>query len=258
MLPHRPHTKAEKKVKGQRSKEWWASPSGQKQKRLNGARMAEWNTTRIFSEETLRRASERLTHINKTRTRSEKERQDISNRMKKAHLEGNGPRRGPLTDLEKAAHRARLLAHPLKSPPMSDAAKESSSKRMRENNPMWRPDVAARAGKTRSLLHREQMSIKAKELRASGSFIRRSPISNTERARISERMLANNPMKNPLVVAKVIATRAITGSDAIADRRMRQTWAEGKITSAHRRMAGGRRTINKSEAKLLAIIGPLG
>lgn len=141
--------------------------------------------------------------------------------------------------------------------PAQKIAREKARIRMRENNPMRRPDVARRMGETRKAMHGARLSAMTKERRANGTF-QPGPMTIEQRQRIAARMTANNPMKDASVIERVVATKRAMGQYEAASDRMKQTWADGKITSAHRRMVGGRRAINQSEAKLLAIVGPLG
>jgi len=71
------------------------------------------------------------------------------------------------------------------------------------------------------------------------------------RARSAERMRSNNPMKDPEVVARQVATLA--ASKGIFSERMKRSWREGKIKS--RSFYGANKVApNKAECKLAEII----
>lgn len=135
---------------------------------------------------------------------------------------------------------------------MSEEARRRISERMRQNNPMKRPEVAQRAGATNRERNHDKLAVETKRRRANGSF-RPGVMTQAGRDAIAKRMRENNPMRQPAIVDKMRDTAKRTGHYQRAGERMRQAWADGRITP-HVVKKG----INKTEARLLEAIRPLG
>jgi hypothetical protein len=197
------------------------------------------------------------------------ERAELSERMKRNRLNGTIPTRTPITEAEKELHRQRLLTNnPMSDPAVREKARQSilanepaleaARQRMQTNNPMHDSASVQKMVQTREDTGvSARMSELARQRVLSGELGRKHPVSKEERRAISERMKANNPMKNPDVVAKMQATRKETGANERLSERAKEYWATGKFTSAHRRMANSR-GMNKQESRLLEAIAPLG
>jgi hypothetical protein len=251
----RPMTEAEKALRGEKSRLWWATdPKAQLLKEKQRQRRIEYNKTKVderLSPEARKKASERLTLINQTRERPEVERKAASGRAKN----NKNFRRGSMKDAEKEAIRQRMIGNTFGSGQvMSAELKARHSARMTTDNPMRVPEIAEKTWKTRRERYGEDSSSQFfKKLWREGRAHARTEFSEAERLAISERMKSSNPMKDPAVVEKVMASISQEVRTA-ASERMKRGWAEGKFTPSMYRGIGNVKSANKTELKLFPML----
>ncbi len=102
---------------------------------------------------------------------------------------------------------------------MSEKDKKDASIRMQNFNPMQDPEIAKSTG----LKIRESWTLEKRQKRSrlvKGRNLRTSPISDEEKKAASERMLSNNPMKNPTIAKRV-------------SEKIKEAFASGKRKSPH-------------------------
>lgn len=257
----RPLTEAEKDARRKKSLVFWHSPAAKALRAKAGLRLAAYNKdpesiAQRLKPDARRRAGERLTHINKTRPRSAKERLDAAKRMSQRVLAGKC-KRGPLSDTEKEFHRKKAIGNVYfggKRTPMSAKARRAASLRMKRNNPMRNKAAAARMADSKRKKYGDNYhSEHFKRMWREGKIVGGRKISLAERKAASKRMKARNPMKRPEVVDKVRKSLTPERRAAMAAR-IKQTWAEGKIVPLMYSGKGNVRSINKMESQLLPMV----
>jgi hypothetical protein len=95
----------------------------------------------------------------------------------------------------------------------------------KRDNPMKRPDVAARVAAKLKGVKRPDVSAKRKQMYADGR-LRPYVITPEERALSAERMRRQNPMRRPEIVEKVRSTSLASGAFARRGEASRKFWAE--------------------------------
>ncbi len=170
-------------------------------------------------------------------------------RMKASKL-----RRGPLTDAEKEMHRQRMQGNDLgKANKPTQAQRAAASERMKLNNPMKNPIAVRKMRETMDKNHGSDFSSRLfKKLWAEGRLAGH-PLSDRAKALSSSRMKDRNPMKDAATVEKMRASITPEQRMAASDR-MKQTWAEGKITPAMFSGKGNVKGANQTERKLFPIL----
>ncbi len=252
----RPLTEAEKQLRREKSRAFWDSLAAEPLKEKARLRRIAYNKTKIaerLSPEARKKSGQRLTHINKTRVRTEKEIQGVRERAIKNNASGKF-RRGPLSDAEKQLHRQRLIGNMLGAGhSMSLERRAAHSERMKRSNPMKNAKIVAKAQKTIKQRHGIDYSSRLfKRLWREGK-IKGKPLSEKAKRLNSQRMKRSNPMKNPDVVKRARLAFTPARREA-ASQRMKQTWAEGKITPSMFMGLGNVKAANKTERKLFPIL----
>ena len=111
--------------------------------------------------------------------------------------------------------------------------RQANSKRMKDNNPMKRPDVSAKQLETWRANGQDLVaSQKMKDRHLSGELS--APVNTPEDlAKLSARMKENNPMKDADVVARAATTRQENGVDCRQGERLRQRWQDPEYRASH-------------------------
>src|SRR3990167_8199102 len=139
---------------------------------------------------------------------------------------------------------------------MSLVARKAASERMKRNNPMKRHGVAAKAMKTKLERHGQDFYTKHWQKIADEGRNGKHIPSAKERAAISVRMTANNPMKRASVVEK--RKRSFTPEyRRNLSECMKKTWRDGKITPVMFLGRGNVKAANKTELLLFPILTPM-
>lgn len=110
--------------------------------------------------------------------------------------------------------------------------RQANSERMKANNPMRQPDVSAKQLKTWRANGQDKISSqKMKERHEAGELS--APVNTPELRKInSERMKANNPMRNSEVAARVLKKNQTNGSYKQAAERLREKWQDPEYQAA--------------------------
>lgn len=256
----RPCTEAEKQVKREKSKAWWASEAGKAAREVVRQRRIAYNkdperTKERLKPEARKAAGERLAELNRTRERSEEERAAAAVSMSERVKSGQC-RRGPMTKEEKEFHRQRMLGNQQGlGQTMSEENKTAHSERMKANNPMWDEGIKAKMLATiEERYGKDFFRNLFKRLNEEGwQGERKTPITEEERAALSKRVTANNPMKDMDAVRKSMESFTPERRRAALDR-MKKTWEEGKITPAMFLGKGNVRPANKTETVVLSLV----
>lgn len=258
----RPMTDAEKELRCQKIIAYWTSPEGIAEKKRRAERMAAYNrdpemTKKRLSPESRKRAGLRLAHVNRTRERPEAERAAAAVRMSERVRSGEC-RRGPLTEAEKEAIRERMAGNQYGAgKTMSDENRVKASERMKADNPVHKPGVRARILESIRREHGDDFfSEHFRRLWSEGKAKPRTEYSLEERAALSLRMTADNPMKDPEVAARTWTSRTPEQKQSMSDR-MKQTWAEGKIIPNMFLGKGNVKPANKTELMLFPMAAEL-
>lgn len=134
------------------------------------------------------------------------------------------------------------------------AQRKAASDRMKACNPMHVPEIAAR-----SVANRPKVVPKLSETqrRQYAEGTRKPTRAGPEaRARFAERMRRSNPMHNPEVVARVVATRKVTGTNARIGERLRQLWENPEYRAAQVKRMRQRNPMHRIEVLERSLSGP--
>ena len=161
-----------------------------------------------------------------------------------------------MTEAERELHRQRMIGntHGV-GQKMSEANKLMHSERMVRSNPMKIAEVRDRMLQTvEERYGKDFFANTVRRLRETGRIgVRKSAITDAEKAAISDRMKSNNPMYRDDVVEKVMMSFTPERRKAISDR-LKQTWAEGKIVPLMFTGQGPVKAANKMELMLLPLV----
>lgn len=127
--------------------------------------------------------------------------------------------------------------------PISQEERDAQSERMKANNPVNSPEVREKIRQT-LLAKRAMLSERAKTMHAAGQFGEHKPMGPEARAKISQLMTDNNPMKRPEVAAKVAMWHR--WKNFANPKAMAETWIRAGVAP------------NKAEQKLAQVLAPLG
>ena len=158
---------------------WWRdNPKAAEQKVIRAKQLADYNRSRVISERDRSLRSARLTALNKSRVKTEAELINSAERMSRLRQSGV-VQRGPQTTAEREMHRQRLKSsNPMKlegprtkmraSILANAEALMAAALRMREFNPMFDPQIAQRAAKTRMERHGDRLALQTRWLHFMG------------------------------------------------------------------------------------------
>lgn len=210
----------------------------------NGMTRSEYRKVHPEFYEKARQIGGRYTHLHNGMTRSEyfKAHPELS----QAAQAGADRFRGSPEGKQLLAENARRLnADGIlgRKGPIPQGERDAQGQRMRDNNPMKRPEVREKVRKA-AASRKPELVARINRLRAEGKMGNPPPLTAEQREATRKRMSVNNPMRNPEVRARVAQT--LRNQYATDRKAMVERWVNAGIAP------------NKAEMSLEEMIAPLG